>query len=513
MKINKFLIVLIAVLSVVLAVLCAFALNGGINGGRDDENKSDLADESNGDTYQDYSNAENVSFPSEIKITRPVLSDIDDIKAEDFVQAPEGLEYHVEFSVAPDLNAFGEQNVVLRFVYKGNVFQRSTKLYLFHIESPCVFELASGGVMTVEDFVTDKSVEPSLVALNSSDIQLGTAGKRTVIIHAAKRQYEVEVIVKDTTAPTAKPREQSILTGNKLDASAFVSDISDQSPVVCSFETEPKWDSVGDQKVTVLLTDTSGNVGKCVSVVHIGDYVQTISFSGLDPIVICTGDTISYRSGVTCTDADGKSVTFTIDASGVDRNRQGTYQAIYTATDNNGASFRQTRTITVIVATEELVNSLCDEIIAQIIEDSFSTNEKIRAVWRWTKNNITYVGTSVSYEDELRVAYAAFVSHSGDCYTYYISNKYLLTRLGIPNVEVKRVPSVTRHWWNLVKFSDGKWYHVDSCPHPKKLEQYTYKMTESDLEWFEEQFKSSTHPNYYEYDHSLPQYSGLKIAQ
>ena len=512
MKINKFLVVVIVILCVVLAALCAAALKGTEEPGAESSPISNIPDHvsENGESQPGH---DKTVFPEEIKIQKLVRSTLDDIRPEDFVSSDKAIDYTVEFAASPDKSVYGEQTVILRFDIDGDLFQRYAQLYLFYINDNAVLELSGEGRATVGDFINDPSVDAAFVNADSASLDLSVAGKREVAISANGVTYTVSLEVSDTTAPAAEAVEKSVSKGTSIPASSFVTDIVDLSAVTCSYESEPDWDTAGDHEVVVLLTDSFGNTARCSSIVHIVADSDVLTFYGLTTVNICAGDTISYRSGVSCLDKDGNNVTFKIDASSVDRNKQGTYYAVYSATDENGYTLEQKRTIVVSVVTEDLVNSLCDEIINNIIEDSFTRDQKIKAVWRWVKNNVTYTGSSVSYENELRVAYAAYETHSGDCYTYYIANKYLLDRLGIENVEVRRVESVTRHWWNLVKFADGKWYHVDSCPHPKQAEKNTYKMTESDLLWFTEQFMSSRHPNYYEYDHSLPIYDGLKIAK
>ena len=513
MKINKFLVVVIAILCVVLAFLCAEALKGPEEPGS--ENSASISDDpvSESDGGESKPGTEKTVFPEEITIRKLVRSTLDDIRAEDFVFADEAIDYKVEFASPPDKSVFGDQTVILRFDIDGDLFQRYAQLYLFEISDNVVFELSGEGKAAVGDFISDTSVDASFVNADPASLDLSVAGKREVTVSANGVSYTVSFEVCDTTPPAATAKEQSVSIGKSIPASNLVTDIVDLSAVTCSYENEPDWNESGDHEVVVLLTDSYGNTARCQSIIHIIAESDALTFYGLSEIKICVGDTISYRTDVSCLDKEGNSVSFKIDASGVDRNKQGTYYAVYSATDENGYTLEKNRTIIVSVVTEELVNSLCDEILSDIIKDNYSRDTRIKAVWRWVKNNVTYTGSSVSYENELRVAYAAFESHSGDCYTYYIANKYLLNRLGIENVEVRRVESVTRHWWNLVKFADGKWYHVDSCPHPKQSEKSTFKMTETDLLWFTELFKSSRHPNYYEYDHSLAAYADLKIAK
>ena len=514
MKINKFLVLLIVMLSVIFAILFAIAI----------KNKGDISVSGEGsgapvtgtgseEIENSYDPSLGTDLPDEVSIVKAYVCNLETVDAGWFVSAPEGIKYSVEFAKAPDTGVLGEQNVILRIYYNGQIFQRYATAYVFHMVSSKVYELSSTGKADIRDFVSDPAAGAYFAAGDEKDLDLSRAGERTAAVVVDGREYAVTIDVKDTVAPTAVIRDLTLSPGSAVEASAFIVSADDLSGTSYSYEREPDWKYIGDQQVKLLVSDRFGNTSVYTALLHIAETTDGPTFTGLDELRICVGDTISYRSGVKCADSTGAALTFTIDASAVDRNRQGTYYAVYSAVDGAGRSAQQKRKITVYEVTKELVDSLCDNILASIISDSYSRDDKIKAVWRWSKNNITYTGSSVSYDNELRVAYAAFDARTGDCYTYFIANKYLLNRLGIENIDVARVKSVTRHWWNLVKFSNGKWYHIDSCPHPKQLERSTYKMTESDLLWFTEQFKSSRHPNYYEYDTSLPVYSGIDIAE
>ena len=57
--------------------------------------------------------------------------------------------------------------------------------------------------------------------------------------------------------------------------------------------------------------------------------------------------------------------------------------------------------------------------------------EKAFAIYRWTKINIGYTGTS--NKDSWTIgAYQAFTKKSGDCFNYYAAAKAMLDVCGIP---------------------------------------------------------------------------------
>ena len=89
----------------------------------------------------------------------------------------------------------------------------------------------------------------------------------------------------------------------------------------------------------------------------------------------------------------------------------------------------------------------------------------------------------------------------------------MLDMLGIPNVEVTRIGGNSHHWWNLVQFEDGKYYHVDATPH-RVTNMEHFKMTESVITAYTNNPEIMRRkPNYYVYDHTLPEYQNIEIAQ
>ena len=110
-------------------------------------------------------------------------------------------------------------------------------------------------------------------------------------------------------------------------------------------------------------------------------------------------------------------------------------------------------------------------------------------------------------------AYEGFTKWSGDCYTYYAMVRVMLDMLEIPNVECARVGGTSNHWWNLVQFEDGKYYHVDATPH-RITNMEHFKMTEKVIvDYTNQPAVASYRPNYYTYDRTLPEYQNIEIAQ
>ena len=100
--------------------------------------------------------------------------------------------------------------------------------------------------------------------------------------------------------------------------------------------------------------------------------------------------------------------------------------------------------------------------------------------------------------------------------TYYAMVRVLLDMLDIPNLECRRIGGTSNHWWNLVQFEDGKYYHVDTNPHRYQFEwlENHYRMTESTIQRYtNEPDVMNYRANYYVYDRTLPEYQDIEIAQ
>ena len=159
-------------------------------------------------------------------------------------------------------------------------------------------------------------------------------------------------------------------------------------------------------------------------------------------------------------DRDGK-VKVTVDTSKVNFDKKGTYVITYKAVDAEGNIAKATAKVGVRLAGEQ-ADTYAAIILEDIIKDSWSAEKKARAIYKYVDNNIAYTGNSnkSSWEKE---AVNGLLNGRGDCFTYYAVSRLLLTRAGVPNIEIRRVQGHGNHWWNMVSI-DGELYHFDTCP-------------------------------------------------
>ncbi len=251
---------------------------------------------------------------------------------------------------------------------------------------------------------------------------------------------------------------------------------------------------------------------------------------GVQDLTVAMGGTVSYRDGVSAVDDVDGSVPFQVDAEAVDLSVPGEYPVIYSAQDGAGNRTELAITVTVIETltvdqdveepdeeeppagsggggtaipleqiTQEDVDRLADQILAQITNSGMSQREKAKAIFDYVNKHVRYIGTS-DKSSWIIGAYVGFTRGRGDCYNYFACSKALLTRVGIPNVDLRRVGGTSLHYWQLVNTGDG-WYHFDACPHPNGYPLYSFMITETQARAYTEQ-ASASRKNYYVYDYA-----------
>ena len=192
-------------------------------------------------------------------------------------------------------------------------------------------------------------------------------------------------------------------------------------------------------------------------------FIEKNSYNGSIPYQIVYSDeaeNYNFKKYVSAEDDRDTKVKIEVDTSQVNFNKTGTYKVIYRATDSAGNTAKTYAKIGVRVAKK--LDTYCDKILSRIIKPSWSDTKKVKAIYRYTRNHISYTGHSNKSSWE-KAADDGINCGLGDCFTYYAVARALLTRAGIPNIEVTRVAGYGHHWWNMV-YVQGGFYHFDACP-------------------------------------------------
>lgn len=449
-------------------------------------------------------------LPESVSVRSLSVADSVTLEASDFVQGLSGTGIEVSFLEKIDENQLGKQTVTLRFTRGREDCTQETTVYRFHLETAVTVKQEEADTVSIRSFLSDETVAAAFV----QPPQVGICGTFKLVIQCDTMEYPVTLTVTEDTPPTGTGLEISVEAGSVPQPSEFVTDIVDQTGVTVTYKEQPTFTQMGKQPVTLVLTDDFGNMGEVIAYANVVPNPNGPQFSGLDTIYLQIGATISYKSGVSAQDTQDGQLPFTVETGNFDSKVPGEYTVYYTATDSDGNTLIAPRTVVVESHTGQLVRESAQAVLDQIIEADMTRDEKIIAVFNRVRYHVLYVGNSDKSSLE-NAAYEGFTKDAGDCYTYYAMVKVMLDMLNIENLEVTRIGGTSHHWWNLVKFEDGKYYHVDASPPGVKVaEVHHEKMTETDLVTYTNTpGVAQRRPNYYVYDHSLPEYQNIEIAQ
>ena len=358
---------------------------------------------------------------------------------------------------------------------------------------------AGSKTIPLEQFARDGK-KPALIT-DISGISLEQPGEYTLQFSYKEKIYNSLLKIVDTTAPEGKPVERTIYNDETCVPEDFVTDIRDVTDVAVSFGNTPDFTKVGEQTVTLHLTDTSGNVGVVEAKLTVIADTTFPVFSAMEELTVNLGQSVSYRKGITATDDRDGELSFTVDASGVNLEKEGTYSILYAATDSSGNTTRAERKIHVsakLVVNQELVEEKAREVLDTIIEEGMSAHDKITAIYFYVRQHIAY---SYSPEkDMLTAAYDAIVKGRGDCFNYFSLAKVLLDLCEIDNLPVERYQGQSSHYWLLVNIGTG-WYHYD--PSPQSLEDpfRCFMKTDAQVKVYS-QSRTDGKNDYYQFDES-----------
>ena len=230
-----------------------------------------------------------------------------------------------------------------------------------------------------------------------------------------------------------------------------------------------------------LATDNGDNTGKVKDKTP-----PTIKLVDGDCIYMFAGETVSFRDKVRATDNNGK-VTLSFESQ-VNVNVPGTYNVIYTATDDAGNSSKLTVSVVVTKKdyTYDMLMSRVESLTKRLgITSSMSKQEQVFAIYDYVNSPGKSAGNAnIVFTDESNVpdikrenwqndwieeAIRTIDSGEGDCYSYYSVSKAFFEYLGIENLGIKRDETQSNmrgtHFWLMVNIGSGSsdaWYFYDA---------------------------------------------------
>ncbi len=323
----------------------------------------------------------------------------------------------------------------------------------------------------------------------------------TVILEAAGEQYESVMHIEDTIPPRIEVQDMVSYQGVPLNMEGFLVSVEDVTETTAGFRTDPDLSLAGTQDLELVVTDSGGNEASEPVKLTILEDKEPPVITGAKDMVVYMGDSASYRKGVSVKDNSNADIKLEVDSAGVDLQQEGVYPVTYTARDYAGNTAEATIQVEVRKRKYDIetVNTLADEVLASILTPEMSQYDQALAIYRYVRSHIGYVNHSEK-GDWVQAAYEGLTLKRGDCYIYACTSKVLLTRAGIPNLDIKKIPSKSRHYWSLVDVGEG-WRHFDTTPRNGGGDFFL--LTEEELMAY-----SAAHWNSHNYDHA--QYPEVK---
>ena len=384
------------------------------------------------------------------------------LKAEDFVVTMDDqTACSVEFQTEPDFKKVGQQDVTLLCRdLGGNVTTATTQMRVIGIYSEVTLE-AGSKQPTLETFAFGEKNAALVTPL--SDIKMDEPGDYTVSFSVEGIRYNSVLHLLDTTPPRANGIQYEGFANYPKEPMELLDGVTDATPVTAEFVEDPKFDEPGERDVQIRLRDNGGNETIVTSHINLKADTEAPVITGPKDISIITGQAIAYKDNVKVTDNADPDITFKVDNSEVDVDKEGTYTVTYSAEDRSGNKTEVKITVTVVYRpyTEEDLWELCDKILAQIIKPGMTEKQKVEAIFNWVDWSIKYQGhaTKISW---IQGAYEGIRDRIGDCFTTASACHALYSRAGFETFMIERYPIThSQHFWNAVKI-DGVWYHCDA---------------------------------------------------
>lgn len=414
---------------------------------------------------------------------------------EDFVEnITDATAVTISYEKEPDLAHAGSQSVEVVLTDRGgNRTIIESELFI----SPVLEELtveAGQKPPGIDSFLL-KNVTGTFIT-KLADFDYHQPGDHTVVIQVDGEEYTSILHIRDTVPPKAEVQDIEGFAVLPREAEDFVTEIEDATAVTVAFREEPDLLFIGTQQVELVFTDAGGNETVKKAELTLYEDTEPPVIYGATDITIYMGDSVAYRKNVTVEDNCLEGLQLTVDTSSVDLKQAGVYPVVYTAVDAAGNTDTVTISLTVIerMYTIEEMYALVDAVLEKIITPDMSDRDKAWAIYTYIRRNVGYIEYPEK-GDWVRAAYDGLSKRQGDCYVYACTSKALLTRAGVKNMDISKIPTRREHYWNLVDVGDG-WYHFDTTPRSDHTVFFLW--TDADLMAY-----SALHYNCHNYDRTL----------
>lgn len=360
----------------------------------------------------------------------------------------------------PDYTLTGEQSVSVAVTdASGNTTIIERK---FYIEETKGFEVEIGSGDITDNIVT-ANLECTRATIVKSEVNTSKLGRYKLVANIDGVEKELYVRVVDRDCPEFEVSDITLDTKQEITPELFVKNVKDSTRVTMSFINEIDKQNKGLQKVKIMLEDEGGNVAYAKANLNILYDALSPEIAGVSDITTFIRQTPDYLLGVKAIDETDGDVTVSVDTSKVNLEQAGLYEIMYTAVDKSGNKATVKSTLEVKNVTRELLDSMADDILAEITTESMTKKEKAEAIFDYVQSHVRYISSADQSSTE-KAAYDGLTLGVGDCYTYASLMEIFIERIGGEMVFVRRDNPTRNHYWHLCNLGDG-WYHMDATPY------------------------------------------------
>lgn len=419
-------------------------------------------------------------------------------EAESFVtEILDATEVTVSYEEEPDFEKTGRQQVGINLTDLGNNrITVETELLIAPFRKEITVEAGGEAPLLTAFLIEGQEQEQNARFVSPvGAFDYTKTGDYTVSLQAGGEKYESVMHIVDTVPPRIEVQDLESFQGVPLNLEEFLLSVEDATETQVSFRKEPDLQLAGTQDLELVVTDGGGNeASKPVKLTILEDKEPPV-IQGAKDMIVYIGDSAAYQRGVSVKDNSNAEIELNVDSSGVNLKQEGIYSVTYTARDyaGNTASAEIQVEVRQRKYDVETVNELADQVLASILTPDMSQYDKALAIYRYVRGHIGYVNHSEK-GDWVQAAYEGLTKKRGDCYIYACTAKVLLTRAGVPNMDIEKIPSKSRHYWSLVDVGEG-WRHFDTTPRNGGGDFFL--LTEAELMAY-----SAAHWNSHNYDHT-----------
>lgn len=303
------------------------------------------------------------------------------------------------------------------------------------------------GLLYLPDAEGVTAVQEELDLVNSAQ-----PGEYPLTLTAGENTAVCMITVQDTLGPTVQLKEHNVYIYGYVSLGDFLVDAQDPSGVKeVRMITTPDTKAVGDYGIVIEAEDNLGNISTVETVLHVvTDRTPPVIYGISKDLTVAKNGTPDYLSGVSATDDRDGAVPVSVNDSGVDLSKAGTYYVTYSATDKSGNTKTARRRV-VVTHNQEDTNALVAHLANQLSSDP----EQIRDFVR------TYISYSTNWGGDDPVWFG-FQNRHGNCYVHALALRALLAYKGY-NTQLIWVTNKT-HYWLIIQMPDGSWRHIDATP-------------------------------------------------